>query len=108
MRSGRSDPRPATLAGWCAAMVLVAGAYAATTLAAILALPCDFSLDPQRFCVWWGHSALPTLVGVPAVLGLGCYASVAARSRRPVTIAAGLVVLVCVSLREAAVQEFYV
>jgi hypothetical protein len=88
-------------------MVLAAGTYASLTLAAIAALPCRFSLDPQRFCVWWGHSALPTLLGVPAVLALGCYASFSRRSRTPVTIAAVLVVLVCLSLREAAVQEFY-
>jgi hypothetical protein len=100
-------PRHVALAAYCAAAVLAAGAYASVTLAAIAALPCELSLDPQRFCVWWGHSALPTLVGVPAVLALGCYASLAGSSRGPVTIAAVLVVLVCLGLREAAVQEFY-
>jgi len=77
------------------------------TLSAIVALPCDRSLDPQRFCVWSQHSAPPTLLGVPAVLALGCYASLAAGSRRAVTIACVLVVLVCLGLSEAAVQEFY-
>jgi hypothetical protein len=98
----------AALAAWCAGAVLAAGAYAYATLAAILALPCEFSLDPQRFCVWWGHSALPTLLGVPAVLAFGCYASFTTGSRRPVTVAAALVVFVCLSLRQAALQEFYV
>jgi hypothetical protein len=54
-----------------------------------------------------GHSALPTLLGVPAVLAFGCYASFSRSSRGPVTVAAVLVVLVCLGLREAAVQEFY-
>jgi hypothetical protein len=98
----------AGLAAWCAAVVLAVGGYAFATLAELLALPCERSLDPQHFCVWWGHSALPTVVGVPAVLGFGCYASVTAGSRRPVTVAGALVVLVCLSLRQAAVQEFYV
>jgi predicted lipase len=97
----------AALAAWCAGAVL-AGAYAFDTLATVSALPCEVSLDPQRFCVWWGHSALPTLLGVPAVLAFGCYASLTAGSRRPVTVAAALVVLVCLSLRQAAAQEFYV
>jgi hypothetical protein len=108
MRHGRTDTPRRALAAYCAVAVLLAGAYASATLAAIVALPCEYSLDPQRFCVWWGHSALPTLAGVPAVLGLGCYASLSTRSRRPVTLAAALVVLVCVGLREAAVQEFHV
>jgi hypothetical protein len=98
--------RPA-LATYCAATVIAAGAYASLTLAALVALPCELSLDPQRFCVWWGHSALPTLLGVPAVLAFGCYASFSRSSRGPVTVAAVLVVLVCLGLREAAVQEFY-
>jgi hypothetical protein len=98
----------ARLAAWCAGVVLVAGAYAYATLAAIVALPCELALDPQRFCVWWGHSALPTLLGVPAVLAFGCYASFAAGSRRPVAVAGALVVFVCLSLRQAALQEFYV
>ena len=75
------------LAGWCAGVVCLAGAYAFDTLAALVALPCDVSLDPQRFCVWWGHSALPTLLGVPAVLAFGCYASLTTVRRRPVTVA---------------------
>src|SRR5215218_6630821 len=82
-----------------------AGAYAFATLSAILAIPCEHSLDPQRFCVWWGHSALPTLLGVPAVLGFGCYASFTTRSPRPVVLAGALIVLVCLGLEEAAVQE---
>jgi hypothetical protein len=98
----------AALAAWCAGAVLAAGAYAFDTLATVSALPCEVSLDPQRFCVWWGHSALPTLLGVPAVLAFGCYASLTTRSRRPVTVAAALVVLVCLSLRQAALPEFYV
>ena len=81
------------LTAWCAAVFVAAGAVAFATLSAILALPCDHSLDPQRFCAWWGHSALPTLVGMPAVLAFGCYASATARSPRPVTIAGGLVAL---------------
>ena len=84
-----------------------AGAYAFATLSAILAIPCDHSLDPQRFCVWWGHSALPTLLGVPAVLGFGCYASIASGSRRPVAIAGALVVLVCLGLDGAAAPDMY-
>jgi len=95
------------LAAWCACAVAAAGAYALATLAAILAVPCEHSLDPQRFCAWWGHSALPTLLGVPAVLAFGCYASANARSRAPVTIAAVLVVLVCAGLRKAALGRFY-
>jgi hypothetical protein len=90
------------LTAWCAAVVLVAGTVAFATLSPILALPCDHSLDPQRFCAWWGHSALPTLVGMPAVLAFGCYASATARSARPVTIAGVLIALTCLGLRRAA------
>ena len=91
----------AALPAWCAGVVMLAGAYAFDTLAALVALPCDVSLDPQRFCGSWGHSALPTLLGVPAVLAFGRYASLTTVRRRPVTVAGALVVLVCLSLREA-------
>ena len=92
---------------WCAAVVLVAGTVAFATLAAILALPCDHSLDPYRFCAWWEHSALPTLIGMPAVLAFGCYASATAGSRRQVTIAGVLVALICLGLRRAAGLDIY-
>ena len=95
------------LAAFCAAVVLVAGAYAFVTLSAILAIRCDRSPDPQQFCVWWRHSAPPTLIGIPAVLALGCYASFSAGRRRPVAIAGALVVLTCVGLREAAAPDLY-
>jgi hypothetical protein len=94
------------LAAWCAGVVGAAGAYAFATLAKLLAIPCELSADPQRFCVWWGHSSLPTVLGVPAVLAFGCYASAHVRSRRPVTIAGVLVVAVCVGLRQAAGGDF--
>ena len=84
--------------------MLAAGAYAFVTLSAILAIRCDRSPDPQRFCVWWGHSAPPTLIGIPAVLALGCYASFTTGRRRPVAIAGALVVLTCIGLREAAAR----
>ena len=102
-----TPPRRAALAACCAGVVLAAGAYAYVTLSALLAIPCERSLDPQRFCVWWGHSALPTLLGVPAVLAFGCYASFTTRSPRPVVLAGALVILVCLGLEEAAVQELY-
>ncbi len=94
--------RPAGLIIWCGVSALLAGAYAFATLATIEAIPCELSLDPQRFCVWWEHSQLATLVGLPAVLAFGCYASLETASRRPVTVAAVLVVLTCIGLREAA------
>jgi hypothetical protein len=99
--------RRAALTAWCAAVVLLAGAFAFATLSEILAIPCDRSLDPQRFCAWWGHSALPTLLGMPAVLAFGWYASAVARSRRPVTLAGVLVALTCVGLRQAAGLNLY-
>ena len=95
----------AALAAFCAGVVLLSGAYAFATLSAILSIPCERSPDPQRFCVWWAHSAAPTLIGVPAVLALGCYASFTAGSRRPVAIAAALVALTCIGLREAAAPD---
>jgi hypothetical protein len=104
---GATDPRRAALAACCAGAVLAAGTFSFVTLSEILAIPCERSLDPQRFCVWWGHSALPTLLGVPAVLAFGCYASFTTRSPRPVALAGALVALVCLGLREAAVQGFY-
>ena len=97
----------AALIAWCAAVVLLAGTFAFATLSAIVEIPCDRSPDPQRFCVWWGHSALPTLLGMPAVLALGCHASAGARSRRPVTIAGVLVALTCLGLRQAAGLRLY-
>jgi hypothetical protein len=95
----------AALAAFCAAVVLLAGTYAFVTLSAILAIPCERSPDPQRFCVWWGHSAAPTLIGLPAVLAFGCYASFTAGSRRPAAIAGALVALTCLGLREAAAPD---
>jgi hypothetical protein len=107
MRFGGTHGRRVSLAAWCAGVVAAAGAYGIVTLAAILGVSCEESLDPQRFCAWWGHSALPTLIGVPGVLAFGCYASASARSRAPVTVAGVLVVLVCAGLREAALGRFY-
>jgi hypothetical protein len=46
--------------------------------------------------------------GWPAVLAFGGYASFTTGRRRPVTVAGALVVLVCLSLRQAALPEFYV
>ena len=107
MRRTRMERSRAALAAWCAAVVAIAGAYAFATLAAIMHIHCEYSVDPQRFCVWWAHSALPTLVGVPAVLAFGCYASASTLSRRPVTIAAAMVWLVCLGLRQAAEADLY-
>jgi hypothetical protein len=103
--SGR-HPRGAALALWCGGVVTAAGAYAFVTLSQIAAIRCDLSLDQQRFCVWWQHSALPTIVGMPAVLAFGCYASLTAGSRRHVTIAGVLVVLICLGLRQAAAPVY--
>jgi hypothetical protein len=97
----------APLARWCALAVVPAAAYAALTLAALFGTDCELSLDPQRFCVWWGHSWLPTTLGMPPVLAFGCYASVERESRRPVIVAAVLVVLTCVYLRGAAAPILY-
>ena len=107
MRLTRMDRSPAALAAWCAAVVAIAGAYAFATLAAIVEIPCEHSLDPQRFCVWWAHSSLPTVAGMPAVLAFGCYVSASTHSRRPVTIAGALVWLVCLGLRRAAMADLY-
>jgi len=90
------------LRAWCALVVAPAAAYAALTLAALFAIDCDLALDPQRFCVWWGHSWLPTTFGLPASLAFGCWATHATGSRRPVALAAVLVVLTCLYLRAAA------
>jgi hypothetical protein len=97
----------AALTTWCAAVVLLAGTFAFATLSAILDIPCDRSPDLQRFCAWWGHSALPTQLGMPAVLAFGCYASASAGSRRPVTIAGVLVAITCLGLRQAAGLHLY-
>ena len=97
----------APLVRWCALAVVPAAAYAALTLAALFGIDCDASLDPQRVCVWWRHSWLPTAVGMPAVLALGCYASLERESRRPVVVAAVLVVLTCAYLRGAAAPALY-
>jgi hypothetical protein len=97
----------APLARWCGLAVLLAGAYAALTLVALFGIDCDVSLDPQRFCVWWHHSWLPTTLGLPAVLAFGCYASLERASPRPVIVAAVLVVLTCVYLRGAAAPVLY-
>ena len=99
---GHHEPQGVALALWCGGVVTAAGAYAFVTLAQLAAIRCDLSPDPQRFCVWWQHSALPTIAGIPAVLALGCYASFTARSRSQVTVAGVLVVLVCLGLRHAA------
>ena len=103
----RASARVSTLRLWCAVTVLLAGAYAALTLASIAELPCETSLDPQRFCVWWEHSRLSTVLGVPGVLALGWYASAISHSRRPVTVVGVLVVLTCLALRQAAAPVFY-
>jgi hypothetical protein len=97
----------APLARWCALAVAPAAAYAVLTLTALSGIDCDVSLDPQRFCVWWSHSRLPTTLGIPAVLAFGCYASLERESRRPVTFAAVLVVLTCAYLRAAAAPVLY-
>ena len=90
------------LTAWCVLAMVPAAAYAALTLAALFAIDCDVSLDPQRFCVWWGHSWLPTAIGLPATLAFGCWASHVRGSRRPAVAAAVLVVLTCLYLRGAA------
>ena len=100
-------PDRAALARWCALAVLPAAAYAGLTLAALFGIDCDLSADPQRFCVWWGHSWLPTTLGLPAVLAFGCYASLERGSRRPVVVASVLVVLTCAYLRGAAAPALY-
>jgi hypothetical protein len=100
-------PARAPLARWCGLAVLPAGAYAALTLVALFGIDCDVSLDPQRFCVWWRHSWLPTTLGLPAVLAFGCYASLERESPRPVIVAAVLVVLTCLYLRAAAAPVLY-
>lgn len=90
----------------CGAMVVPAAPYAPLTRAAVAMIPCDDSLDPQRFCVWWAHSWLATLVGAPAVLAFGCHATFTIRSRRPVTLAAVPRVLTCVGLRAASAPVY--
>jgi hypothetical protein len=100
-------PFRAPLVRWSAIAVVPAAAYAALTLAALFAIDCDVSRDPQRFCVWWSHSWLPTALGIPAVLAFGCYATLERDSRRPVIIAAALVVLTCAYLRGAAAPVLY-
>ena len=90
------------IGAWCAVIVVLAGGCAYATLAAILAIPCDLSPDPQRFCAWWRHSTLPTVLGMPAVLAFGCYASLTERRRWPITIAGVLIALTCVGLLQAA------
>jgi len=88
---------------WCGLATLAAGAYAAAALIALARLPCDFSLDPGRFCAWWEDSGrAPAFVGVPAVLALGWYASLERDSAWPVLVAAVLVVVTCTALRAAA------
>ena len=87
--------------------VAAAAVYAAFTLAALFGIDCGVSRDPQRFCVWWGHSWLPTAVGLPAVLAFGCYASAERVSPRPAILAALLVALTCLYLRGAAAQVPY-
>jgi len=101
------QPVRAPLARWCALIVAPATVYAAFTLATLFSLDCDASRDPQRFCVWWSHSWLPTALGIPAVLAFGCYATLERDSRRPVTLAAVLVVLTCAYLRGAAAPILY-
>ena len=91
-----------SLTRWCALAVLPAAAYAALTLGMLFGIDCDVALDPQRFCVWWGHSWLPTALGLPAVLAFGCYASAQRASPRSAIAAAVLVVLTCLYLRGAA------
>jgi hypothetical protein len=92
---------------WCLLAVTPAAAYAAVTLTALFSVPCERSLDPQRFCVWWSHSWLPTTVGLPAVLALGCWASRERGSPRPAVAAAVMVVLTCLYLRSAAAPVAY-
>lgn len=101
------QPLRAPLARWCALAVAPAAVYAALTLAALFSVDCDVSRDPQRFCVWWSHSWLPTVLGIPAVLAFGCYATLERGSRRPVTVAAVLVVLISAYLRGAAAPILY-
>jgi hypothetical protein len=98
---------PTARTRWCALAVVPAAMYAAVTLAALFAIDCDVALDPQRFCVWWGHSWLPTALGMPAVLAFGCYASAERDSPRPAIVAAVLVVLTCLYLRAAAAPALY-
>jgi hypothetical protein len=95
------------LVRWCLLAVAPAAAYAGLTLSALFAIRCEWSLDPQRFCVWWGHSWLPTTVGLPAVLALGCWASHERGSPRPAIVAAAMVVLTCLYLRGAAAPVGY-
>jgi hypothetical protein len=87
--------------------VFPAAGYAALTLVVLFRIDCDVSLDPQRFCVWWDHSWLPTTLGLPAVLAFGWYASRERDSPWPVVAAAVLVVLTCVYLRAAAAPVLY-
>jgi hypothetical protein len=101
------QPSRHALTLWCGAMVVPAAVYAVLTLVAVAAIRCDVSVDPQRFCVWWAHSWLPTVVGVPGVLAFGCYASFATGSRRPVALAAILLVITCAGLRAAAAPAPY-
>ena len=105
MRLSRRRLQRLRIAAWCAFIVVLAGGCAYATLAAILAIPCDLSPDPQRFCAWWRHSTLPTVLGMPAVLAFGCYATLTAGRRGPVVIAGVLVMLTCLGLREAAAPE---
>ena len=102
-RRAPADP----LVLWSLLAALPAAAYAGATLAALFAIRCDVSPDPQRFCVWWGHSWLPTAIGLPAVLALGCWAALERRSPRPALVAAVMVVLTCVYLRGAAAPVGY-
>jgi len=106
MVSGMHPLRP-PLVRWCALAVAPAATYAALTLSALFGVECDVSRDPQRFCIWWSHSWLPTALGMPAVLAFGCYATLERDSRRPVTVAAVLVVLTCAYLRAAAAPVLY-
>ena len=105
MQLARTDMRRSTLLAWCAGVLVPAGTYAFTTLSAIAGIDCERSLDPQRFCAWWEHSEAPTLIGMPAVLAFGCYATLTAGRRGPVVIAGVLVMLTCLGLREAAAPE---
>jgi hypothetical protein len=100
-------PAGASLSRWCVLAVTPAAAYAALTLSALFSIHCEWSLDPQRFCVWWSHSWLPTTVGLPAVLALGCWASRERGSPRPAVAAAVMVVLTCLYLRGAAAPVAY-
>lgn len=92
---------------WGVIAVTPAAVYAGLTLAALFGIHCEWSLDPQRFCVWWSHSWLPTTVGLPACLAFGCWAGVVTGSRRPPVVAAVLVVLTCLYLRGAAAPVAY-